>query len=193
MLSWRKPRVSNRKLIYVKKYQVCIFWAKLSEAPVLLQKKKKNAAPNNKNQTKWKIKMQKKKIKGGKGKLRRLHQKRGKRFAIFKHSCFARPPRRGRGRVGWSKCAIYTLGFFTHGNQIAEDQYATALMHDPNLVFKVKLHKAPMRHRNPQWKMYYIIKGPISHMNIIVQYFYMVSQDQKVFHVKFSDPIKPDP
>jgi hypothetical protein len=29
----------------------------------------------------------------------------------------------------------------------AEDQYATALMHDPNLVFKVKLHKAPMRHR----------------------------------------------
>lgn len=30
---------------------------------------------------------------------------------------------------------------------ITEDQYATALMHDPNLVFKVKLHKAPMRHR----------------------------------------------
>nr|ALS04509.1 UPF0668 protein C10orf76-like protein [Acartia pacifica] len=30
---------------------------------------------------------------------------------------------------------------------ITEDQYATALMHDPNLVFKVKLHRAPMRHR----------------------------------------------
>merc|ERR1719193_1174607 len=30
---------------------------------------------------------------------------------------------------------------------ITEDQYAAALMHDPNLVFKVKLHKAPMRHR----------------------------------------------
>jgi len=30
---------------------------------------------------------------------------------------------------------------------ITEDQYATALMHDSNLVFKVKLHKAPMRHR----------------------------------------------
>jgi len=30
---------------------------------------------------------------------------------------------------------------------ITEDQYATALMHDPNLVYKVKLHRAPMRHR----------------------------------------------
>jgi len=30
---------------------------------------------------------------------------------------------------------------------ITEDQYATALMHDPNLVFKVKLHRTPMRHR----------------------------------------------
>jgi len=30
---------------------------------------------------------------------------------------------------------------------ITEDQYATALMHDPNLVFKVKLHRSPMRHR----------------------------------------------
>jgi hypothetical protein len=37
---------------------------------------------------------------------------------------------------------------------LAEDQYATALMHDPNLVFKVKLHKAPMRHR-------YILTSPI--------------------------------
>ena len=30
---------------------------------------------------------------------------------------------------------------------VTEDQYANALMHDPNLVFSVKLHKAPMRHR----------------------------------------------
>lgn len=30
---------------------------------------------------------------------------------------------------------------------VTEDQYANALMHDPNLVFAVKLHKAPMRHR----------------------------------------------
>ena len=30
---------------------------------------------------------------------------------------------------------------------VTEDQYATALMHDPNLVFKVKLHRTPMRHR----------------------------------------------
>ena len=30
---------------------------------------------------------------------------------------------------------------------VTEDQYANALMHDQNLVFAVKLHKAPMRHR----------------------------------------------
>ena len=30
---------------------------------------------------------------------------------------------------------------------VTEDQYAAALMHDPNLVFKVKLHRTPMRHR----------------------------------------------
>ena len=30
---------------------------------------------------------------------------------------------------------------------ITEDQYANALLNDPNLVFKVKLHRAPMRHR----------------------------------------------
>ena len=30
---------------------------------------------------------------------------------------------------------------------VTEDQYANALMHDQNLVFSVKLHKAPMRHR----------------------------------------------
>jgi len=30
---------------------------------------------------------------------------------------------------------------------ITEDQYAMALIHDPNLVFKVKLHRTPMRHR----------------------------------------------
>lgn len=30
---------------------------------------------------------------------------------------------------------------------VTEDQYANALMHDQNLVFHVKLHKAPMRHR----------------------------------------------
>ena len=30
---------------------------------------------------------------------------------------------------------------------VTEDQYANALMHDPNLVFAVKLHRAPMRHR----------------------------------------------
>lgn len=30
---------------------------------------------------------------------------------------------------------------------VTEDQYANALMHDPNLVFVVKLHRAPMRHR----------------------------------------------
>ena len=33
---------------------------------------------------------------------------------------------------------------------ITEDQYANALINDPNLVFKVKLHRAPMRHRKPQ-------------------------------------------
>lgn len=32
---------------------------------------------------------------------------------------------------------------------VTEDQYANALMHDPNLVFAVKLHRAPMRHRKP--------------------------------------------
>ncbi|KAG1659844.1 Armadillo-like helical domain-containing protein 3 [Nymphon striatum] len=30
---------------------------------------------------------------------------------------------------------------------IAEDQYANSLMHDVNMVFRVKLHKMPMRHR----------------------------------------------
>merc|ERR1719193_458932 len=30
---------------------------------------------------------------------------------------------------------------------VTEDQYATALMHDPNLVFKVKLHRSFSRHR----------------------------------------------
>merc|ERR1719376_422970 len=30
---------------------------------------------------------------------------------------------------------------------ITEDQYANALLNDPNLVFKVRLHRAPMRHR----------------------------------------------
>merc|ERR1719412_1309134 len=30
---------------------------------------------------------------------------------------------------------------------VTEDQYANALVHDPNLVFAVKLHRAPMRHR----------------------------------------------
>lgn len=30
---------------------------------------------------------------------------------------------------------------------ITEDQYAMALIHDPNLVFKVRLHRTPMRHR----------------------------------------------
>eukprot|EP00095_Tigriopus_kingsejongensis_P007666 maker-scaffold156_size297567-snap-gene-0.24 protein:Tk07666 transcript:maker-scaffold156_size297567-snap-gene-0.24-mRNA-1 annotation:"hypothetical protein L798_14922" len=30
---------------------------------------------------------------------------------------------------------------------ITEDQYANALMHDANLTFRVKMHKAPMRHR----------------------------------------------
>lgn len=37
---------------------------------------------------------------------------------------------------------------------VTEDQYANALMHDPNLVFRVKLHRAPMRHRkaNVQWE-----------------------------------------
>ena len=30
---------------------------------------------------------------------------------------------------------------------MTEDQYANALMHDPNLVFSIKLHKAPIRHR----------------------------------------------
>ncbi len=36
---------------------------------------------------------------------------------------------------------------------VTEDQYANALMHDPNLAFRVKLHRAPMRHRKPnsQW------------------------------------------
>ena len=33
---------------------------------------------------------------------------------------------------------------------VTEDQYANALMHDPNLSFRVKLHRAPMRHRKPQ-------------------------------------------
>ena len=37
---------------------------------------------------------------------------------------------------------------------ILEDQYATALMHDPNLVYKVKLHRAPMRHR---YHFHYVI------------------------------------
>ncbi len=32
---------------------------------------------------------------------------------------------------------------------ITEDQYAESLMHDPNLVFNVKLHRLPMRHRKP--------------------------------------------
>ncbi len=32
---------------------------------------------------------------------------------------------------------------------VTEDQYANALMHDPNLVFRVKVHRAPMRHRKP--------------------------------------------
>lgn len=32
---------------------------------------------------------------------------------------------------------------------IAEDQYANSLMHDVNLVFKVHLHRLPMRHRKP--------------------------------------------
>ena len=32
---------------------------------------------------------------------------------------------------------------------ITEDQYCEAIMHDPNLVFKVKLHRASMRHRKP--------------------------------------------
>jgi len=31
---------------------------------------------------------------------------------------------------------------------ITEDQFANALLNDPNLVFKVKLHRAPMRHRS---------------------------------------------
>ena len=30
---------------------------------------------------------------------------------------------------------------------LTEDQHATAIMHDPNLVFKVKLHRSAMRHR----------------------------------------------
>ncbi|XP_059471108.1 armadillo-like helical domain-containing protein 3 [Neocloeon triangulifer] len=30
---------------------------------------------------------------------------------------------------------------------ISEDQYANSLMHDPNLVYKVQLHRSPMRHR----------------------------------------------
>ena len=30
---------------------------------------------------------------------------------------------------------------------LTEDQYAAAIMHDPNLVFKVKLHRSAMRHR----------------------------------------------
>lgn len=30
---------------------------------------------------------------------------------------------------------------------IAEDQYANALMSDPHLVFRVHLHRVPMRHR----------------------------------------------
>lgn len=35
---------------------------------------------------------------------------------------------------------------------IAEDQYANSLMHDVNLVFKVQLHRLPMRHRKFQNK-----------------------------------------
>lgn len=35
---------------------------------------------------------------------------------------------------------------------IAEDQYANSLMHDVNLVFKVQLHRLPMRHRKSQNK-----------------------------------------
>jgi len=30
---------------------------------------------------------------------------------------------------------------------VTEDQYANALMHDANLAFRVRLHRAPMRHR----------------------------------------------
>nr|CAD7196954.1 unnamed protein product [Timema douglasi] len=30
---------------------------------------------------------------------------------------------------------------------VSEDQYANSLMHDVNLVFKVQLHRLPMRHR----------------------------------------------
>ena len=30
---------------------------------------------------------------------------------------------------------------------ISEDQYANSLMHDANLLFKVQLHRVPMRHR----------------------------------------------
>lgn len=30
---------------------------------------------------------------------------------------------------------------------VAEDQYANSIMHDPALVFKVQLHRLPMRHR----------------------------------------------
>ena len=32
---------------------------------------------------------------------------------------------------------------------MTEDQYANALMHDQNLVFSVRLHCMPMRHRKP--------------------------------------------
>ena len=30
---------------------------------------------------------------------------------------------------------------------VTEDNYANSLMHDPNLVFQVQIHKAVMRHR----------------------------------------------
>ena len=38
---------------------------------------------------------------------------------------------------------------------VTEDQYANALMHDPNLVFRVRMHRAPMRHRKviPNWEL----------------------------------------
>ena len=43
---------------------------------------------------------------------------------------------------------------------ITEDQYANALINDPNLVFKVKLHRVPMRHRKPQ--AYWDLGGNVS-------------------------------
>lgn len=30
---------------------------------------------------------------------------------------------------------------------VAEDHYANSVMHDVNLVFKIQLHRLPMRHR----------------------------------------------